>query len=383
MKFNKNPYALPKNYVFNEIREKAAELKKTSGIKLIDLGVGDVKLPLFPATVSAMAKAAEELGNAATFKGYPPAEGYLFLREKIAEKRYGSAISPDEIFVTDGAKGELGSVTELFERGIKVGFTTPCYPAALEANIALGNEVKCLKVRKEDDYQPLPPQNETFDVIYLCSPCNPTGATISRENLRKWVEYATDENAVLIFDAAYSDFASGDEVKSVYEIPRAKECAIEINSFSKSMGFTGVRCGYTVVPKAVGKLYEIKKRLQNIRTNGVSYISQRGAETYFLPEVENEIKKRVEFYKTNADVMKIALKNANLWYNNGRSSPYVFFACPDAETSERFCDRLLYDFGIISTPGSGFGEGGEGYVRLSAFCSRSDALAFSDRMRYF
>ena len=288
MKFNKNPYTLPKNYVFKAVREKAAEFKKTSGIKPIDLGVGDVKLPLFSPTVSAMAKAAEELGNAATFKGYPPAEGYLFLREKIAEKRYGGEISPDEIFVTDGAKGELGSVTELFERGIKVGFTTPCYPAALEANIALGNEVKCIKVRKEDDFQPLPPKKEKFDVIYLCSPCNPTGATISRENLRKWVDYATDENAVLIFDAAYSDFASGDEVKSVYEIPRAKECAIEINSFSKSMGFTGVRCGYTVVPKAAGKLYEIKKRLQNIRTNGVSYISQRGAETYFRNRKRNK-----------------------------------------------------------------------------------------------
>lgn len=383
MKFNKNPYTLPKNYVFKAVREKAAEFKKTSGIKPIDLGVGDVKLPLFALTVSAMVKAAEELGNAATFKGYPPAEGYLFLREKIAEKRYGGEISPDEIFVTDGAKGELGSVTELFERGIKVGFTTPCYPAALEANIALGNEVKCIKVRKEDDFQPLPPKNEKFDVIYLCSPCNPTGATISRENLRKWIDYATDENAIIIFDAAYSDFVSDGEVKSVYEIPRAKECAIEINSFSKSMGFTGVRCGYTVVPKAVGKLYEIKKRLQNIRTNGVSYISQRGAETYFLPEIENEIKKRVEFYKTNADIMKIALKNANLWYNNGRSSPYVFAACPIGESSEDFCDRLLYDYGIIATPGSGFGDGGEGYIRLSAFCSRSDALGFLDRMKGF
>ena len=165
MKFNKNPYTLPKNYVFKAVREKAAEFKKTSGIKPIDLGVGDVKLPLFALTVSAMVKAAEELGNAATFKGYPPAEGYLFLREKIAEKRYGGEISPDEIFVTDGAKGELGSVTELFERGIKVGFTTPCYPAAPEANIALGNEVKCIKVRKEDDFQPLPPKKEKSDVI--------------------------------------------------------------------------------------------------------------------------------------------------------------------------------------------------------------------------
>lgn len=383
MKLNKNVFSLPENYIFKAIREKAAEFRKTSKAKLIDLGVGDVKLPLFTQTVSAMTKATEELGNANTFRGYPPAEGYAFLREKISEKRYGGTVSPDEIFITDGAKGELGSITELFERGITAAFTTPSYPAAYEANIALGNVVKNIKVRREDGFQPLPPYGETFDVIYLCSPSNPTGATITRDNLSKWVNYAVEKNAVIVFDAAYSDFAPTGEVKSVYEIPRAKTCAIEINSFSKSMGFTGVRCGYTVVPKDTGRLYEIKKRLQSIRTNGVSYPSQRGAETYFLPEVESEIKKRVEFYKTNADIIKIALKNANLWYNNDRASPYVFASCPDGETSEDFCDRLLTEFGAIATPGSGFGDGGEGYVRFSAFCSRSDALEFSRRMRYF
>lgn len=380
MKLNENVALLPDDYIFAAVRKKAETFARTSGTKLVDLGVGDVKLPLFTATVDAMKKACDELGKKETFRGYPPAEGYMFLREKISETIYGGAISPDEIFITDGAKGALGSVSELFARGIKILFPTPAYPAGAEANILLGNRVDTLVTRPEEDFMPFPPYGEKYDVIYLCSPSNPTGAVMTKKLLGEWVDYALSTDAIIVFDAAYSVFTANGEPKSIYEIPRAKECATEINSFSKSMGFTGVRCGYEVVPKSTGELYRIKKRMVGVRTNGVSYVSQRGAETFFSPDGYKEVTDRAEFYKTNADVIKIALKNADLWYNNTRSTPYVFAKCPDGFTSTTFCDELLCDYGIIATPGSGFGDGGEGFVRFSAFCSRSDALEFLDRI---
>lgn len=380
MKYNLNVDKLPANYVFGELRQKVAEYERRTGRKAIDLGVGDVKLPLFPCIIEAMKKAVCEMSEIKSFRGYPPAEGYAFLREKISENVYGGKISPDEIFITDGAKGELGNVTELFERGVKVCFPSPCYPAAAEANIALGNEAEYLVATKENDFLSFPPYGKKYDLIYLCSPSNPTGALMDEELLRSWVNYALDTKAIIIFDSAYSAFVPNGKIKSIYEVKDAERCAIEINSFSKSLGFTGVRCGYTVVPKALGKIYDIKKRLTGCRFNGVSYVSQRGAESYFSKEGLEAGRKRAEFYKTNADIIKIALKNKKMWYNNSCSSPYVFAETPDGLTSKEFCEVLLEKCGIAATAGSGFGAGGEGYVRFSAFCLRGEALETCDRL---
>ncbi len=379
MNINENVTALPENYVFTALRKKVAAFYEKTGIRPVDLGVGDVRLPLFEKTIAAMKTACDELGDGRTFRGYPPSEGYAFLREKISRFVYGGKIVPDEIFVTDGAKGELGGAARLFARGSKVCFPTPSYPAGAEANVLLGNSVYYLKTDLQSGFLPFPPRDKTFDLIYLCSPSNPCGSVMSRELIAEWVDYAIESGAVIIFDAAYSAFAAADEPKSVYEIPRADECAIEINSFSKSLGFTGVRCGYTVVPKKTGRLYDAAKRVSGVNTNGVSYVSQRGAETFFDEDVQAQLKIRIDFYKTNADVIKNALKTANLWYNNGRSSPYVFSSCPDGQGSEAFCDELLEKYGVVATPGNGFLSGGEGFVRFSAFCTRTDALTFYDR----
>lgn len=376
MKYNENFGKLRKTYVFGEMREKVAAAR-AGGKKIIDLGVGDVTEPLFSVTTDAMKKACEEMGEKQTFRGYPPSQGYAFLREKIAA-RYGGEISPDEVFITDGAKGELGNICGLFSRGKKVLFPTPCYPAPIEANLLYGNDVHALKTFAEDGFLAFPPYGTTYDLIYLCSPQNPTGAFFGKELLSLWIRYALNTGAIIIFDSAYSEFVPDGEIKNAYSISGAKNCVIEINSYSKSLGFTGVRCGYTIIPNSVGRLNELKKRYSGCRFNGVSYITQRGAETFYTPEGEREIKKRINFYKTNADILKIALKKANLWYNIGRASPYAFVKSPEGYSGDEFCKYLLDEFGVAVTPGSGFSEGGEDFVRFSAFCSRKDALEAAD-----
>lgn len=376
MKYNECFDKLRKTYVFGEMRDKVARAK-AGGRQVIDLGVGDVTEPLFSFTAEAMKKACDEMGVKQTFRGYPPSQGYDFLREKIAAY-YGGEISPDEVFITDGAKGELGNICELFGRGKKVLFPTPCYPAGLEANLLCGNEVETLKTFAEDGFLPFPPYGKTYDLIYLCSPQNPTGALIGKELLSLWIGYALNIGAVIIFDSAYSEFIPGGEMKNIYGVSGAKNCVVEINSYSKSFGFTGIRCGYTIIPHAAGRLNELKKRQSGCRFNGVSYITQRGAETFYSPEGAREIKNRINFYKTNADILKIALKNANLWYNISRASPYAFVKAPDGFSGDEFCEYLLDKLGLAVTPGSGFSDGGEDFVRFSAFCSREDALKAAD-----
>ena len=361
------------------MRKKVAEAKKRRG-DIIDLGVGDVCLPLFPSVTAAMKKACSEMRETGTFKGYPPAEGYDFLREKIAAT-YDGEISADEVFITDGAKSELGNITELFPRGVKVLFPTPCYPAGIESNVLAGNDVKFLKTRKEDDFLPFPPENEHYDLIYLCSPQNPTGTVMSKEILSRWITYALSENAVIISDAAYREFLPENAFKNPYKIRGAKSCLIEINSFSKSLGFTGVRCGYTIIPRETKRIYELKKRWLGCRFNGVSYISQRGAEAFYSAECAEEVKNRIIFYKTNAEILKNALKNKNLWYNIESASPYVFFEVPTKFKTDEFCDFLLSEQGIAATPGNGFGDGGEGFVRFSAFCTRKNAILAGERIK--
>ena len=382
MKLNGNFNKLSGEYVFSQIRKIALETKIKSDDFVIDLGVGDVRLPLFKETVSAMKKACDEMQNQITFKGYPPAEGYSFLREKIANEYLGGGmdICFDEVFITDGAKGQLGNVLELFERGIDVLFQAPCYPAGAESNVILGNNVSFAVGNKENGFIPYPPINKRYDVVYLCSPNNPTGSVMNKSDLKSWVNYALNTNAVIIFDSAYSAYVSGDYPRSIYQIENAKYCAIEINSFSKSLGFTGIRCGYTVIPKELNGLNSLYQKWLGRRFNGVSYISQRGAESIFDKECRQKLIKRINYYKTNAEILKIALKNLNLWYNNTVCSPYVFAKTPNGVTSWEFCAMLAKKLSIIATPGSGFLQGGEGYFRLSAFAHRDDVLDASDRL---
>lgn len=383
MNYNKNFDKLENEYIFNKIRQSATSFKN-KGISLIDLGVGDVKLPLFEETVSAMKNACEEMQEEKTFRGYPPANGYEFLRDKISSNYFsiGADVFSDEIFVTDGAKGQLGNITELFDYGINVLFQSPCYPAGAESNVLRGNNVDYLITSEQDNFIPYPPIGKRYDLIYLCSPCNPTGATMSRKDLSIWIEYALKTGAIIIFDGAYDEFIFGDYPKSIYQIKGARECAIEIRSFSKSLGFTGIRCGYTVIPKSLKNLNNLYFQWLGRRFNGVSYISQRGAETFFDKGVKTKLQKRINFYKTNTEILKIALKNLNLWYNNSVCSPYVFAKTPNGTNSTDFCQKLLENLGIVATPGSGFLRGGEGYFRLSAFCKREAVLDASDRLKH-
>ncbi len=385
MKYNQNFSLLEQNYIFTKLKEKVSQLRANSKLDVIDLGIGDVKLPLFNCVVSAMKTASEELGNADTFKGYPPSEGYYFLREKIANeyKNFRADISADEVFITDGAKGQLGSITELFGANLEVLFLSPCYVAGAEANVLRGNKVTFLTASEKDGFFPSPPYGKTFDLIYICSPNNPTGETMDENLLSVWVEYALNSGSVIIFDGAYSSFISGDYPKSIFCLPNARKCAIEINSFSKSLGFTGVRCGYTIIPNELFELNKLMKRWLGCRFNGVSYVSQRGAEAIFSKSGREEVKKRINFYKTNAEILKIALKSVNLWYNNTVCSPYVFAKVPNGTTSTDFCELLLEKTQVVATPGNGFGLGGEGYFRLSALATRDEVLKASDRISSF
>ena len=382
MNINKNFSKLKPTYVFNELSEKIEKKQKLGGEKIINLGIGDVKLPLFSCVTQAMKTAVDELSFKHSFKGYSPAQGYYFLREKIAEEYsiIGANVSAEEIFITDGAKGQLGQIAELFDNNLKVLFLTPCYPAGAEGNILLGNDVTFLMGTKENSFIPTPPYGKRFDLIYICSPNNPTGATFSFSDWNVWINYALSVNAVIIYDGAYSSFISGDYPKTVYLHPKAKNCVIEINSFSKSLGFTGIRCGFNVIPKNLANLNELWKRRLGCNFNGVSYVSQRGAEKAFCKEGKAEIKKRNNFYKTNAEILKIALKNLNLWYNNTVCAPYVFAKTPVGVNSTDFCSMLLNKLSIVSTPGVGFLDGGEGFFRLSAFAEREEILTASDRL---
>lgn len=383
MKYNENFFKLKNDYVFTDLAQKVASKKSQGGESIIDLGIGDVKLPIFDLATKAMQKACEELSIKSTFRGYPPSQGYKFLRDKISAEYFevGAQITPDEIFITDGAKGQLGGVLELFGSGAKTLFLSPCYPAGAESNILYGNSVSYLCGSVENGFIPSPPFGKFYDLIYICSPNNPTGSAMTFSDLALWIDYALSTDAVIIYDSAYSAYLTDEFPKSVYCLPKANRCAIEINSFSKSLGFTGVRCGYTVVPTALGDYNKLWKRRLACRFNGVSYPVQRGAEAVFCEQGRQEIKKRINFYKTNAEILKIALKNLNLWYNNSVCSPYVFASTPKGVSSAEFCSKLLMEKSVVATPGVGFGDGGEGYFRLSAFGDRQEILTASDRLK--
>ena len=391
---NENFLKLQDSYLFSTIAKKVAKyMEENPDKKIIKLGIGDVTKPIVPACLEAMHKAVEEIGTKEGFKGYGPEQGYPFLRKAIVENDYkarGTQIQEDEIFVSDGAKCDCGNIVDIFATNNKVAITDPVYPVYLDTNIMAGREVIYLPVTAENDFKPELPK-EKVDMIYLCFPNNPTGTVLKKEDLKKWVDYAKENKAIILYDAAYEAFITeGNVPHSIYEIEGAKEVAIEFKSYSKTAGFTGVRCAYVVVPKALKGYTKTGEEvllnpLWNRRTctkfNGVSYIVQRAAEATYSAEGKRQIEENIKYYLENAKIIKEGLEEAGYAVYGGVNSPYVWLKVPKNMTSWEFFDKLLQEVGIVGTPGSGFGEHGEGYFRLTAFGTKENTIEAIERIK--
>ena len=438
IKINKNFLQLEENYLFSTINKKVSEYEKENpNAKIIKLGIGDVTLPLPKIVVEAIKKSADEMGNINTFRGYGPEQGYEFLKNKIIENEYKKlGIKPDEIFISDGAKCDTGGIIEIFDSSIKVGIMNPVYPVYLDTNVMYGTAGKYDKTTKqysniiyinsteENNFMPQPSElTEIPDLIYICSPNNPTGVAMNAEILKIWVEFAKQNKRIILFDSAYEAFIEEDNIPhSIYEIEGAKEVAIEFKSYSKTAGFTGLRCAYTVVPKecvvncenfaeyitnhesANGSKYiknhigEVNaktsennnfklvslNKLWNRRTttkfNGVSYIIQRAAEAVYTEKGKRAIKENIDYYKENARIILDGLKKAGIQCYGGINSPYVWLKTPNGISSWEYFDILLKKYNIVGTPGVGFGTNGEGYFRLTAFGDREKTIEAMKRI---
>lgn len=389
MQINRNFLALQESYLFSTVTVKVnAYRNEHPEQKIIRLGIGDVTLPLCGAVVDALKTASEEMGNRETFHGYGPESGYPFLREAIrahyAKRKVD--LSLEEIFISDGAKSDLGNILDLFGTENTVLIPDPVYPVYVDTNLMAGRTIVFMDASAENDFLPMPDPAVKADLIYLCSPNNPTGAVYSREQLKVWVDYANAQEAVILFDAAYECFIRDDALPhSIFEIEGAETCAIEFCSFSKIAGFTGTRCGYTVIPEALvrenvslGKLW---RRRQSTKFNGVSYIVQRGAAAVFSEEGQKQIRENLRYYQENARIIGEALRELGIFYTGGEHSPYIWLRCPDGMDSWSFFDLLLREANVVGTPGAGFGRNGEGYLRMTAFGDRDETLEAVERMK--
>ncbi|MEG1275841.1 MAG: LL-diaminopimelate aminotransferase [Ruthenibacterium sp.] len=389
MKMNRNYAKLESSYLFSTIAKKVAAFTAAHPEKeIIRLGIGDVTLPLTEPVVSALHTAADEMAKQETFRGYGPEQGYPFLREAIADyyEKRGVTLAPDEIFVSDGAKSDLGNFLDLFDADNTVLVTDPVYPVYVDTNLMAGRRIVYAAATRENDFLPMPDAGLAADLIYLCSPNNPTGAAYDKTQLALWVKYANANNAVLLFDAAYEAFLAEDTLPhSIYEVQGAQSCAIEFCSFSKTAGFTGLRCGYTVVPKALQRdgfsLNSLWLRRQTTKFNGVPYVVQRAAAAVLTPEGQAATRKNIEYYRANAAVIGKALARAGVWYCGGKNSPYLWMQCPKGMTSWEFFDYLLETAGVVGTPGAGFGANGEGYFRLTAFGDAEKTKLAAERLQ--
>ncbi len=390
MKINDNYGRLEESYLFSKINHMVAEYQaENPQKKIIRLGIGDVTRPLCASAVSAMGRAAEELGRAETFRGYGPEQGYDFLREKIRAyylKTSGAALETDEIFISDGAKSDLGNILDLFAADNTVLIPSPVYPVYVDTNIMAGRKIVYLAATRENNFLPLPDETMDADIIYICSPNNPTGAAYNRTQLAQWVAYANRQNAVLLYDSAYEAFITDPDCpRSIYEIEGAKTCAIEFCSLSKTAGFTGTRCGYTIVPKQLERSgYSLNRfwlRRQTTKFNGVPYIVQRGAEAVFTEKGMAECRENLKVYQHNAAVISKTLTELNIWHVGGKNSPYLWLACPNSMDSWTFFEDLLHRAQVVGTPGSGFGMGGDGFFRLTSFGSPENTEEAMERMK--
>lgn len=403
---NENFLDLQDSYLFSTIAKKVAEFQKNNpDKKVIKLGIGDVTMPLATVCVDAMKKAVDDLSKKETFMGYGPEQGYDFLREKIVEtdfRKRGIDIEKDEIFISDGAKCDTGNIVDIFGKNNKVAITDPVYPVYLDTNIMSGRSGKYneetgmyeniiyMPCNKENNFEPSFPK-EVPDMIYLCLPNNPTGTVLTKEQLAKWVEYAKNNKSIILFDAAYEAFITEDNIPhSIYEIEGAKEVAIEFRSFSKTAGFTGVRCGYTVVPKILKGytesgdevfLNKLWNRRQCTKFNGASYITQRGAQSIYTEEGRRQINENISYYQENAKIIRSGLEEAGFTVYGGINAPYIWLRLPDGVKSWDFFDKLLNEVAVVGTPGVGFGPNGEGYFRLTAFGSKENTKEAMERIK--
>ena len=389
MRINRHYGELQDSYLFSTIARRVADYQQAHPeADVIRLGIGDVTRPLCPAVTEALSAAVREMGEKATFRGYGPEQGYDFLREAVREYygERGIALDLHEIFISDGAKSDLGNILDLFDTDNTVLVPDPVYPVYVDTNRMAGRQVRYLDASRENGFLPMPEEGVRADLIYLYSPNNPTGAVYSREQLKAWVEYALEQNAVILFDAAYEAFIRDEALpRSIYEIEGAERCAIEFCSFSKTAGFTGTRCGWTVVPLSLEtegmSLNHMWLRRQTTKFNGVPYIVQRGAAAVFTPEGQRQTAEGIAYYRENAHLIADALTGLGIWYTGGVNSPYVWLACPDGMDSWTFFDRLLEKAQVVGTPGAGFGRNGEGYFRLTAFGDRDRTRQAVERLR--
>jgi LL-diaminopimelate aminotransferase len=401
LRLNENFLNVKESYLFSEIAKKVNDYSaQNPDKKIIRLGIGDVTLPLVPAVIEALHKAVDEMGAQETFRGYGPEQGYDFLREKIVDyyKKNTIRLELDEVFVSDGAKSDVGNITDLFDKDNVVLIPDPVYPVYVDTNIMNGRKIEFLNANANNGFCPLPEGNTKADIIYLCSPNNPTGACYTKEQLKTWVDYALENDAVILYDAAYEIFVQDENLpRSIYEIDGAKRCAIEFCSLSKTAGFTGTRCGYTIVPKdlkvKVNKLkllkidsdvVEINKlwvRRQTTKFNGVPYIVQRGAEAVFTEEGQKQIMENINYYRANAKVIADTMDEIGIKYFGGVNSPYIWLKCPNGMKSWEFFDYLLENINVVGTPGAGFGENGEGYFRLTAFGDKDNTVEAMNRLK--
>ena len=404
VKVNENYLKLKAGYLFPEIAKRVQlHSQKINPSDLIKLGIGDVTQPLPKACIKAMNESLNEMSTIKGFKGYGPEQGYTWLREKISKNDFaarGCEIEPDEIFVSDGSKCDTSNILDILGNDNQIAVTDPVYPVYVDSNVMTGRTgnasddgvyegLTYIPINEENDFKPEIP-TKRLDVIYLCFPNNPTGATLSKNEMKKWVDYAIENNSLIFFDAAYEAYIQDKDVPhSIYEIDGARNCAIEFRSFSKNAGFTGVRCAYTVIPKSLTgishegeklDLWSLWNRRQSTKFNGVSYIVQRGAEAVYSQEGKNEVQNLVDFYMKNAEIMINRLKNAGFKVYGGVNAPYVWLKVPDNMSSWDFFDFLLEKSNVVGTPGSGFGLAGEGYFRLSAFNSLENVTDAMERI---
>ncbi len=389
MNYNLNFNDIGESYLFAEVANRVAAYSKAHpDKKILKLGIGDVTLPLAPAVISALHSAVDDMSKSETFKGYGPYEGYGFLRESIQNyyKENGVSVALSEIFVSDGAKSDLGNILDIFSKENVVLVPDPVYPVYVDTNVMAGRKVIYADATEQNGFLPMPDYKINCDVIYICSPNNPTGAAYTRSQLKEWVDYANEKGAVILFDAAYECFITDNSLaRSIFEIEGAKTCAIEFCSFSKIAGFTGTRCGYTVIPHALEKdgmnANKLWLRRQSTKFNGVPYIVQKGAAAVFTKEGMSQIKANLDYYRQNAKLIADCMDELGIWYTGGKNSPYIWLKCPYGLKSWEFFDKLLNEVQVVGTPGAGFGNNGEGYFRLTAFGSKEVTAQAVERIK--
>ena len=394
-KLNEHYQDLKESYLFAEIAHRVAAYEaEHPDAKIIRLGIGDVTLPLGDLAIKGLHEGVDAMASAETFKGYGPEQGYGFLRDAISAyyARNGVSVDAADIFISDGAKSDTGNISELFDNDNVILIPDPVYPVYVDSNIMNGKKVTYLSGNAENNFLPMPDPSVHADIIYLCSPNNPTGAVYNKEQLKEWVDYALANNAVILFDSAYEAFISDPELpRSIYAIEGAKKCAIEFCSLSKTAGFTGTRCGYTVVPRELVftasngqemSLHAMWNRRQSTKFNGTSYIIQKGAAAVFTEEGMAQCRKNIAYYQENARIIADTLTRRNIRFFGGVHSPYIWFECPDGMESWEFFDYLLNNAQVVGTPGAGFGENGKNYFRLTSFNNHENTIAAMKRFEH-